>query len=132
MHRRAAFIVVAVAAAALAALWLGQTGPDSAPSDRHQRRVDQIQLQRDTTTPPLDVEEHDRARSLRQQGAILPLQDLLIRAHRHHPGRVLETELEQRDGRYLYEIEILDAQARVWEMRFDARSGELLSEQRDE
>ena len=75
--------------------------------------------------------EYDEARSLQQRGAILPLQQILERARRYHEGRVLETELEQKGRRYIYEIELVDDQGQVWELKFDAASGELLKEKQE-
>ena len=75
--------------------------------------------------------EYDEVRSLQQRGAILPLQQILERARRYHEGRVLETELEQKGERYIYEIELVDDQGQVWELKFDAGSGELLREKQE-
>lgn len=75
--------------------------------------------------------EYDEVRSLQQRGAILPLQQILERARRYHEGRVLETELEQKGERYIYEIELVDDQGQVWELKFDAASGELLKEKQE-
>ena len=71
-------------------------------------------------------DDHEQARRLREAGDILPLETILQRAQAHHPGRVLEVELESEHGRHVYEIEILDAQGVVQELYFDAHSGELL------
>ena len=60
------------------------------------------------------------------------MQQILERARRHHDGKVLETELEQDRGRYIYEIELVDRQGQVWEMKFDAGSGELLKENQED
>jgi uncharacterized membrane protein YkoI len=75
--------------------------------------------------------EYDEVRSLQQRGAILALQQILERARRYHEGRVLETELERKGERYIYEIELVDDQGQVWEMKFDAASGELLKEKQE-
>ena len=75
--------------------------------------------------------EYDAVRSLQQRGAILPLQQILERARRYHEGRVLETELERKGERYIYEIELVDDQGQVWELKFDAASGELLKEKQE-
>ena len=45
---------------------------------------------------------------------------------------MLEVELEERHGGVYYEVEILDANGEVWEMYFDARSGELLGEEQED
>ena len=71
-------------------------------------------------------ETHHKAKRLRDAGDILPLEKILERAKRRYPGRVLETELEEIKGRLIYEIELLDKDGVVREMKFDARTGELL------
>ena len=76
--------------------------------------------------------EHEAVRELAQQGDILPLEQILERARQHRTGRVLETELEQKRGRYIYEIEMLDDNGEVWEMKFDATSGELLGQEQED
>lgn len=72
--------------------------------------------------------EHDQVRALQQRGDILSLEQILKGARSLPAGRVLESELEQENGRYLYEVELVDDQGRVWEMRFDAKTGEILRE----
>jgi uncharacterized membrane protein YkoI len=71
-------------------------------------------------------ESHDTARKLREAGAILPLEDILSRARAVRAGEILETELERKKGHYIYEVEILDGQGRVWELKLDAKSGDLV------
>lgn len=71
-------------------------------------------------------EAHHRAKRLKDAGDILPLEKILEKAKRRYPGRVLETELEERKGRFIYELEILDQDGVVQELRFDARTGKLL------
>lgn len=71
-------------------------------------------------------------RRLRESGEILPLEKILERARKERPGEVLETELERKGARHVYEVEILDAQGRVWKLKFDARSGELLRQKQDD
>jgi uncharacterized membrane protein YkoI len=41
---------------------------------------------------------------------------------------VLEVELEEEQGHYIYEIELLDARGRVWNLEFDARTGRLVED----
>jgi uncharacterized membrane protein YkoI len=73
-----------------------------------------------------DRRDHDDARALREQGAIIPLEEVLRAATAQHPGRVVEVELERKGGAYVYEIELLDAAGEVWKLEYDARSGTLL------
>jgi uncharacterized membrane protein YkoI len=75
---------------------------------------------------------HDKARRLTEQGVILPLSEILSRIGEQEKGRVLELELEQKHGRYLYEIELLDKQGRVWEFKVDAQDGQILKRDRED
>jgi uncharacterized membrane protein YkoI len=77
-------------------------------------------------------DEHDHARRLRRKGAIVSLETVASAAQRVRPGELLEVELERKRGRYVYEVEILDAEGQVWEMRFDARDGSLLKEEAED
>jgi uncharacterized membrane protein YkoI len=76
--------------------------------------------------------EHDTVRSLVRQGDILSLEQILQVARQHHPGRVLETELKHKRDQLVYEIELVDENGEVWEMKFDARSGALLKEEQED
>ncbi len=49
--------------------------------------------------------DHDRVRALRQAGAIVPLTQMLEAVLARSPGRLLEAELEEEGGGYVYEIE---------------------------
>lgn len=68
----------------------------------------------------------DKARQLQQQGDILPLEQIIDLAMAVKQGQILETDLELDDGRYVYELEILDANGQVWEVELDAQTGELV------
>jgi uncharacterized membrane protein YkoI len=82
--------------------------------------------------PAGDDENHDLARKLRDAGAILPLEDVVRHARMAKPGELLETELEKKDGHYIYEVEILDKAGQVWELKLDAASGRLIAMERDD
>ncbi len=81
------------------------------------------------STAGADRRDHDDARALREQGAIVPLEEILRAATAQHPGRVVEVELDRRGEAYVYEIELLDAAGEVWELRYDAGTGALLKEE---
>lgn len=83
-----------------------------------------------TVAMPLAA-DHDEARKLKEAGEILPLETVLQNARALHPGQVLEVELEDKRSGYIYEVELLDEQGRVWEMKFDAHTGELLRKKRE-
>lgn len=76
--------------------------------------------------------DHDRARRLRDAGDILPLETLIERTRAVRPGRILELELKEKKDRIIYEVELVDEQGVVWELYFDARSGELLKSKQDD
>jgi uncharacterized membrane protein YkoI len=103
-------------------LWAGYQGMSTEPREHEEAdEPEQVEAQ-----PAL--REHDVVRAIKQRGDILSLERILRDARAQHAGRVLESELEQKDGRYIYEVELVDDQGRVWEMKFDARTGEILRE----
>ncbi|MET0052693.1 MAG: PepSY domain-containing protein [Candidatus Thiodiazotropha sp.] len=75
---------------------------------------------------------HDEARRLTEQGVILPLPEILSQVGKLQKGRVLELEFEEKHGRYVYEIELLDDQGRVWEFKVDAHDGRVLNQDRED
>lgn len=88
----------------------------------------------DTTGKPLrfaDMDIDDVMR-LKESGEILPLESVLQRVREIQPGRVIEIELEKEDGRYVYELEVVDERGVVWDIDIDARNGELIERERDD
>jgi uncharacterized membrane protein YkoI len=79
-----------------------------------------------------EAREHAVVSSLAGPDDILSLEQILQKARQLHAGRVLETELEEGGDGMVYEVEILDANGEVWEMKFDARSGQLLGEEQED
>lgn len=76
--------------------------------------------------------DQDEALRLRREGLIQPLESLLQRAMQRHPGaRLLEAELEEDDGIYVYEIELLTAGGIARELELDASDGRLLKDEED-
>jgi uncharacterized membrane protein YkoI len=71
-------------------------------------------------------DDSERARLLKQQGKILPLEQVISAAMAIKSGQILETELEEEDGRFIYELEILDESGQVWELELDAVTAELI------
>lgn len=67
---------------------------------------------------------------LRRSGALLPFEQLLKSIETRYPGaRILEVELDEDDGIYLYEIEILTGDDRVRELEVDASNGTILTDE---
>jgi uncharacterized membrane protein YkoI len=71
-------------------------------------------------------DDSDYARMLKQRGDILPLEQVIESAMAVKSGQILETELDEEDGRYIYELEILDDRGQVWELELDASTAELI------
>lgn len=65
-----------------------------------------------------------------QAGEVMPLPQLLQKLQRSHPGQVLELELEREDGRWVYEVKLLQAQGRLLKLAVDAATGEVLASER--
>ena len=75
----------------------------------------------------------DQALKLRKEGKVLSSQTFIERALERHPkARLLELELEEKHGRYVYEVELLTVQGQVRELKFDASSGKLLEDEEDD
>ena len=76
--------------------------------------------------------DQDEALRLRQQGVILPLEQLLQQALDRYPGsKLLEAELEEKHDVYIYEVELLTTDGVVRELDLDASTGELLKDKED-
>jgi len=73
-----------------------------------------------------DRRDHERARAALAAGEIRPLADLLAEVERRYIGRVIETELERENGRWVYEFKVLPPSGRVFELKLDAATGALL------
>jgi uncharacterized membrane protein YkoI len=77
-----------------------------------------------------DSRDHERARTAVQAGQVLPLPTLLERLRRTHPGQVLELELERDDGRWIYEIKLLQATGQLLQLDVDAATAQVLQVKR--
>lgn len=67
---------------------------------------------------------------LRRRGELLPFEQVIALVETRHPGaQILEVELEEDDGLYLYELEILTRDNRVRELELDARDGRILDDE---
>ena len=81
--------------------------------------------------PALDVDQ-DEALRLRQSGEVLSFQAILRQADERYPGaRLLEAELDDDDGEFIYEIELLTGDGVVRELEIDARTGRVLEDEVD-
>ncbi len=76
-------------------------------------------------------DDHDEAKRLVESGEILALEVVLKKAREIQAGKVLEVELESKKNKYIYEIELLNADGTVFELKFDARTGKHLSTEKE-
>ena len=74
--------------------------------------------------------DHEHARRALEQGQILPLRSVLERVEREHPGQVLKIEFEKEDGRYIYEIRLLQPDGRLAKLEVDAVDGSVIKMKR--
>lgn len=72
-----------------------------------------------------EAPDHDRARSAVEAGQIRPLQDILAEVRRQVPGRMLDARLQQ-NGRWVYEVILLQAEGQVVAVTVDAQTGQVL------
>jgi len=76
--------------------------------------------------------DQDEALRLRQQGVILPLEQLLQQAMDRYPGaKLLEAELEEKHDVYIYEVELLTPEGVVRELDINATNGLLIKDKED-
>ncbi|MEJ2344540.1 MAG: PepSY domain-containing protein [Gammaproteobacteria bacterium] len=72
--------------------------------------------------------DQDEALYLRRQGKILPLETIIRKAREQYQGRLIESELEEHDGHYTYEIELVGPDGIVHKLRYDAHTGQPVSD----
>ena len=85
------------------------------------------------TTALADNEtDQDEALRLKTEGEILPLETILEKAKTIRAGKVLEAELEKKSGGYIYEIEIIADDGSIWELKYDAKTANLLSQEEED
>ena len=61
-----------------------------------------------------------------RKSKIMPLTAILEIVTKREPGTVMEVELETRDGKLIYRIEVLTDNGRRREIKLDARNGTVL------
>ncbi|MBN9339608.1 MAG: peptidase [Comamonadaceae bacterium SCN 68-20] len=76
--------------------------------------------------------DHDRARQALEQGQVLPLRTVLDRVEREYQGQALKVEFEHDDGRFIYEIRLLQRDGRLAKLKVDAVNGQVLKIKRKE
>ena len=85
-----------------------------------------------TSTMADNETDQDKALRLKIEGEILPLEAILEKAKTIRAGKVLEAELEKKNGGYIYEIEIIADDGSIWELKYDAKTATLLSQEEED
>ena len=75
---------------------------------------------------------HDIAIKLENDGKVLALEKIVEKARETHPGRVIEAEISTENNSYVYEVEILDEDGVLWDLKFNASSGKLIESSKEE
>ncbi|KAA0693438.1 peptidase [Halopseudomonas laoshanensis] len=73
----------------------------------------------------------DEAQKLVTDGTIQSFEKLNEKALATQAGTITDTELEQEYGRYIYKVEIRDAQGAEWDIDMDATNAEILKNEKD-
>jgi hypothetical protein len=77
-------------------------------------------------------DDHERARRAVLAGEVLPLPTVLERLALEQPGQVMAVELEQDDGRWVYEIKLLKAGGQLVKLKLDAQTAAPLRSKTEE
>lgn len=76
--------------------------------------------------------DHERARILSEGGVIRPLSEVLARLGREVPGEVVEIELGEDDGRHEYQFTVVARDGRLFEVKMDAATLDILETEEDD
>ena len=71
----------------------------------------------------IDINE---IRDLRRSGQLVSLESLIVQVRNDYPGEIIEIELDDEDGRYIYEVEVIAEDGSEIELEIDASTGEVL------
>lgn len=77
-------------------------------------------------------DDHERARAALERGEVLPLAEILERVKGQLAGEVIATEFDREDGRWVYELKLIDPGGRVVELEVDAADGRILRSELDD
>lgn len=75
----------------------------------------------------------DEAQKLLQAGTIQSVEQLNAAALAKYPGGTIgDSDLEQKLERYVYEVEVRDAQGVQWDLDLDAATAQIIKTERDD
>lgn len=77
---------------------------------------------------PADPSRRGRsqARDAVQRGEIRPLEEVTAQVQKRYPGRLLDAQLRQARGRWIYHLKMLTRNGRVLRVAVDARTAQIL------
>ncbi len=73
-----------------------------------------------------DASDSGRARAALARGDIRPLVGILAAVEERYEGRVIDTELECRHGRWIYEFKLLPPTGQLFKVHVDASTGQFI------
>ena len=75
---------------------------------------------------------HQQVPQLVKDGTIQSLETLdKVALDKHPEAQITDTDLENEYGRYIYQVELRDAQGQEWDVDMDASTGDVLKDERD-
>lgn len=77
-------------------------------------------------TARADDDDLDRLRDAVARGEVMPLSALQEKVRKAFPGEIIRVELDEDDGRFIYEFRVLQSNGRLFEIEMDARTGAVL------
>jgi len=75
-------------------------------------------------------DDHEHARELVAAGKIVSI-EIIVQNIPYKNSRLLEMELESENDKLVYELELLTGDGVVRELKFDAKTGKLLTDEKD-
>lgn len=76
---------------------------------------------------PADDSQQNEAREAVRQGLVRPLEQVLTEVRKIIKGDIVEIEFEKDDGRFIYEIEYVDPDGHLMEIKIDAKTLAVIS-----
>ncbi len=81
---------------------------------------------------PADENRVEVARLIKA-GELLSWEDIAKKGEKLYPGgRVTETDLDKEWTRYVYELEVVDRNGVEWDVELDAKTGDVLKQERED
>jgi uncharacterized membrane protein YkoI len=69
-----------------------------------------------------DASRRDEVRRAVERGAIRPLSEILAAVRDKLPGEIAGVEIEEKNGRWLYEFRVVGSKGQLFEVYVDART----------